>query len=824
MIRIKQEPLSPPPAFSLPPAVTPPPPPPHIPETISASTAADVASFLVSTAAHISDDDDPPLRAVLQEEKAQAGESARQALDAVDVEEDEDEGECERIPEEDQLDPDDPSVHLMSMCAERLARIRLHWAQELRSIHVKQEVEAQVAQQVLAAYDDLYDETNRGADDSEGSEDGHGAWCEEEDWGGGPDPSEQSDDSQTDGEEDWWDEEGEGVDEKRSEADMREYREWKAAQGLDAIDSFQHEHKYDEDDDDRQGLQPRGAVRMRDEVSDASGSNTNETQQRVRRETFRNTPQPRATQHDHPNNRASHQPQQERAGQPSSTDISDILNECPTISSSKRGPGYVWQVFEDGSEGWMYDRAKEEEWIREEMSRGGIADIASQSQSPRAGAQTTQAAAVADDRDAEMEEQEDASESDLEQEAMPASSDARRGERYQSQLERRRSADRVEQRKTVRRETSTIRKTHVTTTKTTKYVWEDNKEDSDSSASQFQQSRSKQRRGRGKNNRRARGNGRESDKLETRECSPGAEEDVKPSKRKVAKPLAGKRKVAKLVSHTEDDTDAVETNRLVIDGAEQDTCVEEAGLDLTDGEVCIECGELVPTDNCSSFCSPLCEQWVGHKRFVSDFHRSMCSTWRQQHDHYYQPMHNLPRYPVITTELTFCQLPLAALATESLDSRSLTVRAYLNYQLALYPATRLSPSRIHGIGVFTTKAVSTNSRLLPIFGVLYPRDRLLDDRDRLLPAARGMDRLLDVDALSVEDVTVVMSISRACVAGYINSVRGTGRQRNVRFECDERVDKQQWRGEGWVPSGLMVVTAVRDIKAGEELLENYPVG
>ena len=239
--------------------------------------------------------------------------------------------------------------------------------------------------------------------------------------------------------------------------------------------------------------------------------------------------------------------------------------------------------------------------------------------------------------------------------------------------------------------------------------------------------------------------------------------------------------------------------------------------------VCMECGEnAVGSFRGSGFCSSLCKQWVWHKRFLSDMYRSMYPRWSEQYDQYYQPMHNLPLYP-LTSGLTCCQLPFAFLASESLDPSLPIVRDYLAYQQRLNPVVRLRPSSIHGTGLFAAKRITANTRILIIFGLLFPRYQFLDERDHLLPAARHMDRLLDVDALDTGEVSLILSISRACAAGYINSVRDTvGRRQNVRFECNERV-RRAWSGEGWVPSGLMIVRSVCDIETGEELLENYPV-
>ena len=770
MTRIKQESASPLSALGSHRAATPPP---LHSTAVSASTAEDIASFLVSTDQSEAANDKhalpPPQPEHVAAEQTISGAASWAVAD-------EDDGECEQIPEEDQLDPDDPTVTLLPICAERLARIRQHWAQQLHSMVVKREAEAVAAQQVLAAYDDLYDEADRGADDSDGSEDGHQEWCEGTDWGGA-DPSDESDNVQCDSDGDGWEEAVGHEEEARAKADLQLYRRWKTGDQHHGagIDEDEQVNGGDDDDSERQ----------------ESGADSDE-ETKVKR-------QRESRQHSNQHHRACDRPPHrlQLALLSASVDISDILSEGPETSSSGRGVGYVWQVCEDGSEGWIYDRAREEQWIRDELSGGcGNDPILSELRPVQSVEQVSgEHAAVQDDCEAEMQEQGDdqepSEEVEQEQEQSPTQSrrtrrQPSRSSRKQTSRKRRRAADCVEQRRTVRRQTSTVRRTRTTTTETTTHRWRERKDDthndSDDSSAVATPIRSK------------------------------SETAVSRRKRKAAKPTAD----------TNDEAEDMETTGAIeLDvGIASSTGTEHRPIGKL---VCVECGEPASDAIDGSFCSSLCEQWVEHKRFLSDMHRSMCISWRQQHDEYYQPMHNLPLYPVSTAELTGCQLPFVLLASASLNCSSRVVSGYLDHQLALHPAIRLGPSPIHGTGVFARSRIVPNSRVSTIFGLLYPRDRLLDDNDRLLPAARGMDRLLDIDALNEEDVTLLLSISRACVAGYINSVRGTGRRRNVRFECDERVNKQRW-GEGWVPSGLMIVTAVRAIEAGEELLEKYPVG
>ena len=773
MIRIKQEVLSPPPAPSLPRCVTPPP---RLDETTAASSADDVASFLVLV--EQTSDNASPVAVLPHHLEEKPADST-----------DEDEGECERIPEEDQLDPDDPEVQFSSMCAERIARIRQHWGQLVQSAKVKQEAEAQVAQQVLAAYDDLYDEADRGADDSDASENGHEAWCEVTDWGGGK--ADESNDSELSDDEEQWAEAVENGSHLRSEQNMREYSRWRTGRERKEADSRLPGRKCRVDENGGERVDLDDAA-LSSPASENSG-NMCEAQRQRRQSTnlVRASSQP-----EHAHDRPPQSQQLAQARPLINTDIRDILSEPPTRT------GCTWQVFEDGSEGWMYHREIEEEWISQEMTDGNIADATSHSQpTPAVEPASQQAAPAADDCEMQVEDQEETEQEDeeQEQEEAPTHTESRRTRRYRtrsSRSKRRRSADRIEQRKTVRRETSTIRTTRTTTTKTTKHVWmgrqDDSDSHSDSSTAHSRRTRSKRRKA------------------------------VQQKKRRAARPTNS------AMSEEEAETESADEGSVSVTNASVDECEQRANAveswpDRTNSKVCSECGEVVADSVESSFCSSTCEWWVDHKRFLCDMHRSICATWRQQHDQYYQPMHNLPLYPVMTDELTCCQLPFAQLVSRQLSRSSAIVRAYLDHQLALHPSIRLGPSPIHGTGVFTKSAVPANTRVLTIFGLLYPRDQLLDDRDCRLPAAHGMDRLLDVDALSVEDVTVVMSICRACVAGYINSVKGTRKRRNVRFKCDERVDEQRRSGEGWVPSGLMVVTTMRAIKAGEELLENYPV-
>ena len=809
MTRVKQESISLPPAVSSLRSGSPPP-----PHTVAASTAEDVAFFLARSVQSDRSNNEPPST---QQQEQHPAEQNR-PTEALQADSDYD-SEYEMIPAEDQLDPNEPidEPRLQSMCAARLARIRLHWAQQLRSVAVKKEAEAQAAQQVLAAYDDLYEESDRGEDDSDGSEDGHQAWCAETDWDWNrPD---DSDDSQFDSDEETWQQAAGEMDDTAH--DMQQYSQWRTAGAHDeadggAVPEQAHEGDEEEIDEEQSGL---GDVTLhRGVVSDAHTEVKEEQRHYPSRRPPRSTAQHRDSDHD----RAySHplQPTEPAHVQPLHTaDISDILSEGPTSSQGSRGPGYVWHLFENGSEGWVYDRAKEEEWIRQELGGArGSNDSESHSQ-PALTAEPADVPAVAgaDECSEEMEESEDndsEEESEEEDDSVPQSKRRRprRTQRHRAQQSERqhsRPIRRVEQRKTVRTESSTVRKRRTTTTQTTRYSYTDHTDHadnhSDSSAAPIQHTHSKRRKAAGRAEKRtSRGRKRTDRKggshtmlamgqaptLSDREDSP--------------------------VEMEVEDTDAYSAQQ-----RDQRAIASMTERSRAGSGVCRECGEPVSAQFDGDFCSSLCQQWVGHKLFLSDMHRSTCADWQKQHGQYYQPTHNLPHYPV-TDGLRLCQLPFAALDTEPLDRSSPIVRRYLHYQLTVHPALRLGRSPIHGTGLFARLPIAANSRVAPIFGQLYPRDQLLDDRDRLLPAARSMDRLIDVDTLNVADVTVVLSISRACVAGYVNSARGTGGRRNVRFECDERV-RRRWGGEGWVPSGLMVVTTVRAVEAGEELLEDYP--
>jgi len=725
----------------------------------------------------------------------------------VDDSEEDDSGECELIPAEDQLDLDDPDICIQSMCAERIARIRQYWEQQLRSVHVKQEVEAAAAQQVLGAYDDLYEEEDRGADDSEVSEGGHEEWCEETDWNREKEERDEADDTDESAansvEEEW--QEADGDVEK-----IEGYGRWKSAGEKDEEEHDQQEHKYEDE-----SMKLPSDVHLGSAVSDQGESAIGGKQRDGRRRAL-SSGQRRSRQRQQTRDPSPHRQRHAQTQPLVSSDISDILSEGPTAGSDMCRQGFVWRVHEDGSEGLTYDRDGEEEWIHQEVAGGrDSGDITSQSQPTKADEQADgqHTAAVMDDCVVEMEEQEEADhesaeneeqEQDEDEQDDPTQRQSRRAQRKrvrhsrQHRAKRRRSPDRVEQRRTVRRKTSVVRKTRTTTTETTVY-WRGGKadadSDSDSSTADSKQSRSRRKRATGRK--------------KSRQAKPTT--DFEGEAEEMETESADERNIGSAMSDNE------------VDEEQQCLAVAVQEPSRIDSCVCIECGEPIPDDHEGVFCSPSCELWVGHKAFLSDMHRTMCPSWQQQHDQYYQPMHNLPLYPLTTTDLAMCQLPFALLATESLHRSSPIAAAYLEYQLTLHPAVRLAPSPIHGLGVFVTQPLPLNTRLLTIFGLLYPRDHLLDDTSRLLPAARGMDRLLDVDALSVDDVTVVMSISRACVAGYVNSAVGTGRRANVRFKCDERVGVGRWREEGWVPSGLMVVTTARAVKAGEELLEKYPV-
>ena len=759
-----------------------------------ASTADDIASFLV-TADRSNGNTDGSVPSVQEQRQAQQSGPAEQDSTAA---EDEDEGEWERVTEEDQLDPEDPETEVLmrSMCAERLARIRLHWAQAFASAPVKEEAEAAVAQQVLLAYDDLYDEAHASAGDSEGSEDGHEEWREETDWGGQPsDSSDESDASRSDEERDW-DEPVEEQEEQRYKAAARRYRRWRNRAGQDEAEA------------DSSDEEPSSTATS-DEDEDYDGVNI----ENERRQHGASKPRARSPAQPHidmPDRARSPQPRLNRSSrEPISPqlelDISDILSEPRMSGSGTDRPGQVWTVFEDGSEGYVNDPSLEE-WVRQELGDGCDSKV------PTETSRSADNESATADSEAQLKKQDDDDDDDSEEEVKieqgrgrdrhsaspPREAKRRRSQhsaRSSSRAKRRRVAER---KKTVRRQTSTVRETRTTTIHTTDTVWsadddsDSDDDDSHSSAAHVEPARRQRQ----------------------RERADRAGKSTAASKSTV------RERNSSLEKRHSDEREAFDSETET--KSEKEANAPEA--ESRDGSAaCIECGAAAFGDVADNFCSPTCQQWVEHKRFLVEMHRGMHSNWQQRHDNYYQPTHNLPLYPTSSKELLLCQLPFAVIAKQSATRSSPLVEAYLAYQLAMQPAVRLGRSPIHGTGVFTTAPVAAGTRLLSVFGLLYPRDALLDDCNRKLPAALAMDRLLDVDVLSCGEVSLVMSISRACVGGYVNSAHGTGRRQNVRFECGVRQDERRWHKEGWVPSGLMVVVSVRDIAAGVELLENYPI-
>ena len=248
-----------------------------------------------------------------------------------------------------------------------------------------------------------------------------------------------------------------------------------------------------------------------------------------------------------------------------------------------------------------------------------------------------------------------------------------------------------------------------------------------------------------------------------------------------------------------------------------------------DAILCVECGlRLHPQDVVSRwYCSSLCEAWVSHKRFLAQHFRATHSQWKSLLASYWQPGHNLPlllHSPAVPT------LPFYTLARSHIPFAAPLLPKYLLYQLALYPYITLRPSPLHGHGVFATRPIPPHTRIIPVFGTLYPRTDFFHHDGSRREAAKGRTRLLDVDELSVKTVEYVMDISDACVGGYVNSAMGkrgskenttVRRERNVRFICDEQM-KGTWEEEGWVPSALMIIESVAHIAEGEELLEKYP--
>ena len=91
----------------------------------------------------------------------------------------------------------------------------------------------------------------------------------------------------------------------------------------------------------------------------------------------------------------------------------------------------------------------------------------------------------------------------------------------------------------------------------------------------------------------------------------------------------------------------------------------------------------------------------------------------------YQPLHNIPLYPCFTADLHAPHRPFALLAREHLDVTAPIVQAYLDQQLADSPGIRLVSTGGRQ-GVFATRLIRANTRLMPVFGLLYTRCDLVE--------------------------------------------------------------------------------------------------
>ena len=219
------------------------------------------------------------------------------------------------------------------------------------------------------------------------------------------------------------------------------------------------------------------------------------------------------------------------------------------------------------------------------------------------------------------------------------------------------------------------------------------------------------------------------------------------------------------------------------------------------------------------------------------------------------PLHNIPLYPCSALHVRPPQLPFAILAQENLDVTAPLVKAYLCRQLADCPQLRRVSSK-RSRGVFARCSIPANTRLLPVFGLLYSHDELLeeeqdDDEGQVKVSFSNTRRLkeelrnkmpypLDCDVLNAGALEVIMSVSRACVAYYIRY--GEAREQvNVVCEPNKLVERrwtyygQNIKREGtalgvartdgmeniyevtsWVPSALMTIRAREALRRGRK--------
>ena len=133
---------------------------------------------------------------------------------------------------------------------------------------------------------------------------------------------------------------------------------------------------------------------------------------------------------------------------------------------------------------------------------------------------------------------------------------------------------------------------------------------------------------------------------------------------------------------------------------------------------CLECGLRIQPEELTSgrYCGDLCRSWASHKRFLSQHFRATHSQWQSIEQ--WTPSHNIP---LLLFSRAVPTLPFASLAYPHLTLTAPLLPKYLLFQLSLYPYVSLRPSPLHGLGVFATQRIPPRTRIIPVFGLFYPR-------------------------------------------------------------------------------------------------------